>query len=82
MKKVILIVFMFVLLCSSAYAVADINRYQLFQGYYYVMDATTSTLKEDKAIFKIDTATGQVWMYYVSLNSTGATYEWIKVGNK
>lgn len=45
----------------------DTGRYQLFQGYYTVFveakgNGSHSTV-EAKAVFKIDTKTGDVWKY-------------------
>lgn len=63
--------------------VSEIGRYQLVQGYYrssLLLRELQPALSEheQKAVFKIDTATGQTWVYDVYANEHRHTSRWIE----
>jgi hypothetical protein len=54
---------------------AQVGRYQLFYG----VIATTSTYFESKQVWKIDTVTGQVWVYVATVREGEAKEGFIPV---
>jgi hypothetical protein len=67
------------------------QRFQLFQGSYETLtanidDAPRGTSTQEKALFRIDTATGKVWRYYnrtaVSIKKTTLMEVWEEIPEK
>ena len=69
----------------------DIGRFCLFQGHYAVVDEASGGWKADssyvKGLFKLDTATGEVWEYVVRYqadqfnNNLHEIREWTRLEN-
>ena len=55
----------------------NFGRYQLFQGKYNIM--ANGSIIENDAIFRIDTMTGEVWIYWEGSNASKAWSEWRKI---
>lgn len=49
------------------------GRYQLFQGYFKFVNQGGAT--DEKGVFLLDTATGQVKRYYLNMTRTGTVKE-------
>lgn len=69
----------------------DVGRFVLFQGHYAVVDEATGSWKADssyvKGMFRLDTATGEVWEYVVRYqpdqfnNNLHEIREWTRLEN-
>jgi hypothetical protein len=81
MKKIaLLLLSLLIVLPFSVYAIEDVGRYQLLQGYYQAYDKSNGVVVDQKTVFKIDTTTGSTWRYYQFLNEDGKIIEsWLSI---
>ncbi|GEM_PF-5664753 len=50
-----------------------LGRFQLFQGYYTVSSGGTAF--KENAVFKLDTVTGEVWVYFEGMDKNGKFFK-------
>lgn len=56
----------------------EVGRYEIFQGPYRVEDMENNKTYEHNVLFKLDTKTGEVWRYHVSITPASELLEgWI-----
>jgi hypothetical protein len=57
------------------------QRFALFQGTYY--EGANGQTVSSQGVFKIDTATGDVWLFTLGIDKDGKFIErWAKIDNK
>lgn len=64
--------------------VEPVDRYQLFQGYYTGLTETNGVgaASDAKAVFKIDTVTGETWEYAAVYIEKKDLSGWKKIANE